>query len=77
MRVVTICDDRGKIEYLFTWPQDGIRLSVPVPPGRHEIELDIPELSDDLEDGETAEKMRQIAQRYTMDLRNRTLTERS
>jgi hypothetical protein len=75
--VVVICDSAGNIETLISAPQGGARVSMlPLEPGKHELELDIRDLSENVDDLALLTKFREIKESYSVDLTKRSLTKR-
>jgi hypothetical protein len=76
MRINVICDSGGNILSMMSAPEDGVGLSMPVPPEHQEVELDVAELSNSLDDQEFARRCGSIRERYRVDGARKSLVER-
>lgn len=69
MRLIAVCDSDGAILTLMTMPLDGLRPSLlNLPPTQREVELDAPEISDELDNQEIHARLRDIGERFRVDL---------
>lgn len=68
MKLVTACDAEGNILIIITVPEGGLRPSVPdLPPHQHWVEIDAPEIRDDLDDTEIHQRMRDLRAQFKVD----------
>ena len=69
MKLVAICDLDGNVVSLMTFPEGGLRPSVPdLPPNHQEIEIDAPDISEDLEDSEVTRRLTELVRRSRVDV---------
>jgi hypothetical protein len=77
MRLVTVCDNDGSILAIMTSPEGGLRPSIPsLPFSQQEVEIDAPDITDDLDDAELNERLAELASRCRVDRSTNTFIER-
>jgi hypothetical protein len=77
VRLVTICDVDGNIVGLSTFPEGGARISVPnLPLGHQEIEVDAPDIGDDMDESEVYRRLNGLISDYRVDMSRRQFVAR-
>ncbi|MFP2961648.1 hypothetical protein ACLEPN_28550 [Myxococcus sp. 1LA] len=68
MKLITACDAEGNILSIITAPEGGLRPSVPgLPPYQRQVEIDAPDIADDLDDAEIHRRLRDLGNKYKVD----------
>ncbi|HEV7649835.1 MAG TPA: hypothetical protein VGP26_16940 [Actinophytocola sp.] len=77
MRIITVCDYDGNVVALMSMPHDGFRPSLPgLPPGQQEVEIDVPDLTEDMNDEDRHSRLHELATRYRVDVGRKGFTAR-
>jgi hypothetical protein len=69
MRVIAVVDVDGSVVSLMTMPTDGIRPSLPdLPPGQSEVEIDMPDITDEMYTEELHPRLRELLTQHRVDV---------
>lgn len=68
MRLVMICDAEGNILSAVTSPEGGLRPSFGgLQPHHRQVEIDAPDIQEDLDDAEVRRRLKDLGTRYKVD----------
>ncbi|WP_223638029.1 hypothetical protein [Corallococcus sp. EGB] len=77
MRVVMICDAEGNILGAVTSPEGGLRPAFAgLPPHQRQVEIDAPDIPEDLDDAEIRRRLKDLGTRYKVDSAGRKFVAR-
>jgi hypothetical protein len=77
MRLNTIADADGNVVGISTAPDGGVRSSVPnLPPELREVEIDAPDITDEMEINEIFRRLRDLKSNYKVDHSARKFVQR-
>ncbi|NLS20746.1 hypothetical protein HGP16_30015 [Rhizobium sp. P40RR-XXII] len=69
MRLIIVCDADGAIVSTATMPAGGLRLSMPtLPVGQREVELDAPDILENMDHHEIHRQLSDLTKRFCVDL---------
>ena len=77
MRVITVVDGDGNVVALMSMRPDGLRPSLPgLPPGQREVDIDVPDITDGMENGERQRRLHELSTQYRVDIAQATFVSR-